>query len=33
MSILIALMALASAGVFAAHTIDALRTYGARLNG
>jgi hypothetical protein len=32
-NILIAFLALAGAGVFAAHTIDALRTHGARLKG
>jgi hypothetical protein len=33
MNMLIAFLALASAGVFAAHTIDALRAHGARTKG
>jgi hypothetical protein len=33
MNILIVFLALASAGVFAAHTIDALRAHGARTKG
>lgn len=33
MNILIAFLALANAGVFAAHTVDAFRNHGAQLNG
>jgi hypothetical protein len=33
MSFLIAFLALASAGVFAAHTIDALRAHGSKTKG